>query len=204
MKPIVVLLLAVACSAPTKTVPLLTIPTTFQKAEDVLGGTWVDRGFAAMLLPVRVTGSIQRTHGKTACQTPLGVLPYVTWTAKEPRVGELISVEWTTLAIAAPREWPVVILANRAASSADIGPLGTLLVDLHDALWLAPGPAGSLLERRPEDAGRIRLNWTPTPDQVGQVWYFQCICFGLTRDIAPAGGMLLSPGLRAEIGSARQ
>ena len=219
MKPIAILLLSVACSAPTKTAPALVIPTTFQKAEDVLGPTWTGRAlttFAALLgPPPRVTGSILMPMSTKACTSPLlSVLPYVTWTHKEPRVGEVVEVEWQTLALGAPRDWPAVVLCSKGGTSRvhpsgirvdgiEIGDLGTLFVDPGRAQWLHPGGEGAMLSRRPEDAGRIRLRWVPTPEQVGEVWYFHLVCFGLHPAIHPSG-MLLSPGLRVEIGSARQ
>lgn len=222
MKPIAVLLLAVACSAPTKTVPALVIPTTFQAAEDVLGGTWTGRAmttFAAMLgPPPRVTGSIMMPMQLSACESPLlGVLPYVTWVHKEPRVGELIEIEWTTLALGAPRDWAAVVLCGRQGTRSmhpsgievdgvPLGQFGTIFVDIDPkhAKWVFPGGEGAMLSRRPQDAGRIRLRWTPTPDQVGEVWWFHLVCFNLPPSVAPrTDGKIVSPGLRVEIGSAR-
>lgn len=216
---LLILALACACAHPPAATPALTLPTTFQQAEDVLGGTWTGRAmvsFAAMLGPApRITGSIMMPMSTKACTSPLLiVLPYVTWVPREPRVGELVEVEWTTLALGAPRDWPAVVLCSKGGTSRihasgirvdgiEIGDLGTLFVDPGRAQWLHPGGEGAMLSRRPEDAGRIRLRWVPTPDQVGEVWYFHLLCFGLHPAIHPSG-MLLSPGLRVEIGSARQ
>lgn len=205
-------------AAPAPAPSPLAIPAKFERAEDVLVNAWPVRALAALVGGgPRVTGSIMVPMSTKACESPwLGVLPYVTWAPREPRVGEMIEVEWTTLAMAAPRDWAAVVLCGRKGTrhmhasgievdGVELGALGTVFVDIDPkhARWVAPGGEGTLISRRAQDAGRIRMRWTPTPDQLGEVWWFHLVCFGLPLHVAPSGGILISPGLRIEVGSAR-
>lgn len=129
--------------------------------------------------------------GYTACETRIPK-PIVLWDARqEPRAGEYFEAQWLTAALAAPTDWPAVLLAGRKPAGVDMRPFGMpgcwLLVDPE--LWMWPGGDPANLVYRDANTGRIFLQWHITPDYSGQHWRFQLLVL-VPRDVAPTGIVL--------------
>lgn len=156
---------------------------------------------------------LNHDHRWRPCASTVGI-PWVWPDYREPVVGEEVRVEWTTLHMAAPREWLATVLfeiTDRAAPTAhDLSILGLsgCVLQLEpiqpfgsqDVTFAATPSAepGAWLYRPPHDAGRILMRWTPTQEFVGRSVFAHLVVW-VPRNVA-AGGVLLSPGLQITVG----
>lgn len=150
----------------------------------------------------RIVGRVAEVPATSACVSRVG-RPALRWDSREPVVGELVYLEATTLHLAAPTDWPAVLLVEPDGKGLDFdaGLIGLpgcrLAVDLGRAVAAFPGPAGSLVSRDPGTA-RIRLEWTPEPEWAGRSVVLQLLVL-VPPDVAQSG-LLLSPGMRVDVG----
>ena len=150
----------------------------------------------------RIVGRVAEVPATSACVSRVG-RPAIRWDSREPVVGEPVYLEATTLHLAAPTDWPAVLLIEPDGKGLDYdaSPIGLagcrLAVDLGRAFAAFPGPEGSLVSRQP-GSGRIRFVWTPAAEWAGRSVVLQLLVL-VPPDVAQSG-LLLSPGVSVDVG----
>ncbi len=151
----------------------------------------------------RATGSYDYVMHRSVCDTSMPQ-PTLTHGHREPVVGEQVQVQALTASLAAPSDWPAVLLMepDGAGLDGDLSPFGLtgcrLAVDLSRATMLWPGSDPANLLFRAPGTARLHLNWTPTDEWAGRSVVCQLLVF-VPRVIA-ASGMIVSGGLRITVG----
>lgn len=152
----------------------------------------------------RATGSYGYVMHRSVCETRIVPVPMLHHGHREPVVGEQVQVQALTAALAAPSDWPAVLLMepDGAGLDGDLSPFGLtgcrLAVDLSRATMLWPGTDPANLLYRAPGTARLHLQWTPTDEWAGRSVVCQLLVF-VPRDVAPSG-MIVSGGLRITVG----
>lgn len=149
----------------------------------------------------RIVGTYRYLPHRSVCHSRIP-LPMLHHGKSEPIVGKPLDIEGITAALAAPTDWPAVMLASIDSPPLDIdlGVIGMqgcrLAMPLTDALNSIDRPW--LPTSRRLGTARIRVEWTPTDFFAGRTLVLQLLVF-VPLDVAPSG-MIVSSALAVHIG----
>lgn len=172
----------------------------------VLGPSIVDRTFSALEAPQFVGASVSRldtTYG--GCRSKVGTpMVWETTADAAPWVGRRFVLQWTTLSLAAPREWPAFVIASiwPLPEPIDLACNGCQLEVAPDVKFFPGGDPANIVHRLPGSEGYVTLAFTPDASSAGVCWYMQLVVL-VPLDVSPCG-VLLSPGVRICVGARGQ